>query len=132
MDDATGRVGRKKKTTSTTAASTAATERETADPTLPQEADARAREIDRVHLLGETEAGQLQPVGAEGVRLDDLGARTEVRLMDADHEVGLRQVEVLERPVQEDALGIELRAHRAVADEHPLTQGLEEGLGHVP
>jgi uncharacterized protein DUF3618 len=45
MDDATGRVGRKKKTTPTTAASSAATERETADPTLPQEADARAREI---------------------------------------------------------------------------------------
>jgi uncharacterized protein DUF3618 len=45
MDDATGRVGRKKKTTSTTTASAAATERETADPTLPQEADARAREI---------------------------------------------------------------------------------------
>ena len=45
MDDATGRVGRKRKTTSTTAASTAATGRETADPTLPQEADARAREI---------------------------------------------------------------------------------------
>jgi uncharacterized protein DUF3618 len=45
MDDATGRVGRKRKTTSTTAGSTAATEQETADPTLPQEADARAREI---------------------------------------------------------------------------------------
>ena len=45
MDDATGRVGRKRKTTSTTAGSTATTEPETADPTLPQEADARAREI---------------------------------------------------------------------------------------
>jgi hypothetical protein len=45
MDDATGRVGRKKKTTSPATGSTAATERETADPTLPQEADARAREI---------------------------------------------------------------------------------------
>jgi len=45
MDDATGRVGRKKKTTSTTTASAAAIEHETADPTLPQEADARAREI---------------------------------------------------------------------------------------
>lgn len=48
MDDATGRVGRKKKTgsaTSSTTGSTAATGRETADPTLPEEADARAREI---------------------------------------------------------------------------------------
>lgn len=48
MDDATGRVGRKRKTTSTTStttASTAATDRETGDPTLPREADERAREI---------------------------------------------------------------------------------------
>ncbi len=47
MDDATGRVGRKKKTTSTTSttAASAATERETGDPTLPQEANERAREI---------------------------------------------------------------------------------------
>ena len=45
MDDATGRVGRKKKTASTTTASAAVTERETADPTLPQGADTRAREI---------------------------------------------------------------------------------------
>jgi len=45
MDDATGRVGRKRKIPSTTAASTAAMEQETADPTLPEETDARAREI---------------------------------------------------------------------------------------
>ena len=42
MDDATGRVERKRKTTRST---TAAIERETGDPTLPEEADARAREI---------------------------------------------------------------------------------------
>lgn len=42
MDDATGRVDRKKKTARSTAATI---ERETGDPTLPKEADTRAREI---------------------------------------------------------------------------------------
>jgi ElaB/YqjD/DUF883 family membrane-anchored ribosome-binding protein len=42
MDDATGRVGRKKKTTS---GATATPEREQVDPTLPEETDARAQEI---------------------------------------------------------------------------------------
>jgi len=44
MDDATGRVGRKRKTTPSTA-KTAPIEGENSDPTLPQETDARAREI---------------------------------------------------------------------------------------
>ena len=42
MDDATGRVDRKKKTARSSAA---AIERETTDPTLPRETDVRAREI---------------------------------------------------------------------------------------
>ncbi len=42
MDDATGRVDRKRKTARSSAA---AIEHETGDPTLPKEADARAREI---------------------------------------------------------------------------------------
>ena len=43
MDDATGRVGRKRKTTSGAAGS--ATERAATDPTLPEQVDVRAREI---------------------------------------------------------------------------------------
>ncbi len=50
--------------------------------------------------------------------------------MDADHEVGLCQVEILERAIEEDAARVELGAHRAVADEHPFAQCVEEGLGH--
>ncbi len=45
MDDATGRVGRKRKTTPSSPAKTAAIEHDTSDPTLPREADERAREI---------------------------------------------------------------------------------------
>src|SRR5204863_2264016 len=45
MDDATGRVGRKRKTTGATGGTVAATGNETGDPTLPEETDARAREI---------------------------------------------------------------------------------------
>jgi len=45
MDDATGRVGRKKKTTTPAMTASAAAEHNTADPTLPRDADTRAREI---------------------------------------------------------------------------------------
>jgi hypothetical protein len=45
MDDATGRIGRKRRTTPSSTAKTATIEGGTSDPTLPEEADARAREI---------------------------------------------------------------------------------------
>ena len=84
-----------------------------------------------MHLFGEAETRQLQAIGPEGVGLDDLGAGTQVGLMDADHQVGLRQVQVLECAIEEDTPGVQLGAHRAVADQHPSAQGVEEGLVHV-
>ena len=93
--------------------------------------DAGTGSVDRVHLVGQAEAGQLQAVGAEGVGLDDLRAGAQVGLVDADHEVGIGQVQLLERTIEEDALGIQLGAHCAIANEHPLAQGIEEGLVHV-
>ncbi len=80
--------------------------------------DARALEIDRVYLLSEAEVTQLDAIGAEGVGLDHVRAVADVGLMDLGDEVGLGEVQLVEGAIEEDALGIEHRAHRAVADEH--------------
>ena len=46
-------------------------------------------------------------------------------------ELGLRQVELVERSVEEDALRVEHRPHGAVADEHAAGEGFDErGSGH--
>ena len=42
----------------------------------------------------------------------------DVGLVDLGDEVGLGEVQLVEGAVEEDALRIEHRAHRAVADEH--------------
>ena len=44
------------------------------------------------------------------------------------HEVGVREVELVEAAVQEDAAGVEHGAHGAVADEDAFVQALEQGL----
>jgi hypothetical protein len=92
--------------------------------------NARPGDVDGVDLLGQAEARELEPVGPEGVGLDDLRARAKVGLMDVDHQAALRQVQILEGAIEEDALGVELSAHGAIADEHPIAQGVEKGLGH--
>src|SRR4029077_7079848 len=86
--------------------------------------------VDRAQLVGEAEGSQLDPVGAEGVGLDDVGTGADVLLVDFGDQVRLRDVERVEALVDEDALGIEHRAHRAVADEHALVQRVQE-LFHV-
>ena len=93
--------------------------------------DARALHVDRVHLVGQAEMAQLDPVGAEGVRLDDVRPVTHVGLVDFGDQIGLGEVQLVEGPVEEDAFGVQHRAHRAVADEHaPIELGEKGGLDH--
>ena len=49
-----------------------------------------------------------------------------VGLVHFGDEVRLREVELVERPVQEDAARVEHRPHRAVADEDAGVELLEE------
>ena len=58
--------------------------------------DARALDVDGVHLVGQAEVTQLDAVGAEGVRLDDVGAVAHVGLVDLGDQVGLREVQLVE------------------------------------
>ena len=46
--------------------------------------------------------------------------------MHVGHQVGLRQVQLVERAVQEHAARVQHRAHRTVADEHPAFELLEK------
>ena len=71
-----------------------------------------------MHLVGQAEVAQLDAVGAEGVGLDHVRAVADVGLVDLGDEIGLREVQLVEGAIEEDALGVEHRAHRAVADEH--------------
>src|SRR5262249_50809549 len=92
--------------------------------------DSGALLVDRVQPVGEAERSKLDPVGAEGVRLDDVGAGADVLLVDLRDEVRLREVQRVEALVDEDALRVEHRPHRAVADQHAFVDGVEKWL-HV-
>jgi hypothetical protein len=66
--------------------------------------------------VAEAEDAELDAVGAERVRLDHVRAVADVDLVHLRDEIRLRQVELVERAVEEDAPGIEHRPHRAIAD----------------
>ena len=81
-----------------------------------------ARELRAVHVdlgraIGEPERRELDPVGAEGIRLDDIGAGSHVGVVHVGYQLGLGQVQLVERPVQEHAARVQHRAHRPVADQ---------------
>ena len=58
--------------------------------------DLRPLHVDRVHAIGQPERRQLDAVGAEGVRLEHVGARTHVVLVHFGDEIRLRQVQLVE------------------------------------
>ena len=94
--------------------------------------DARALLVDLLQPLGYAERGELDPVGAEGVRLDDVGAGPDVLLMHAGNEVRLRDVQRVEALVDEYTLRVEHRPHRAVAHEHAFVNRFEKLLHRYP
>ena len=93
---------------------------------LPREP--RALAVDLADLGLEPVGTELEAVGPEGVRLDDVGARVQVLLVDAAHEGGVREVQLVEAAVQEDAARVEHRAHGPVAHDDALGEALEKGL----
>ena len=82
--------------------------------------------VDRVQLVGEPERAELDAVGAERVGLDDVGAGANVFLVHLGHQIRLRDVQGVEALVDEDALRVQHRPHRAVADEDPLFNRLQK------
>jgi hypothetical protein len=88
--------------------------------------DLRARDVEAAHLADEPVTLEPRGVGAEGVRLDDLGAGLEVVGVDLLDHVGPRDVELLEVLSDEDPALVEQRPHRAVRDEQSFLDGFEE------
>ena len=88
----------------------------------------RPFEVDVAQPVGQAEAAQLDAVGAERVRLDDIRAGADVVLVHLGDLARLGQVQRVEAAVDEDALRIEHRPHGAVAHEHALVDGFEKWL----
>jgi hypothetical protein len=86
--------------------------------------DLHASDVHLVQAVGEAERSQLDPVGAERIGLEDIGAGADVVVVHALDELGLRQVHRVEALVDEHPTRIQHRPHRAVADEHALFQGI--------
>ncbi len=100
-------------------------------------ASGRAREPRALLVDGreprlETERRQLDAVRPERVRLDHVGAGAHVGLMEVGDEVGLREVQLVEAAIEEDALGIEHRPRRTVGDQHALVERFEEWFQRRP
>ncbi len=58
--------------------------------------DSRPLEVDRLDLVTESERAELDAVGAECIGLDHVRPRPDVPLVHLGHEVGLRQVQLVE------------------------------------
>jgi len=83
-------------------------------------------------LVAEAERSELDAVRAERVRLDDVRARADVLLMHFSNQVRLRHVERVEALVDEDALRVQHRPHRAVAHEDAFSERIQKRLQHLP
>ena len=62
---------------------------------VPRDA-ARPGSVDRVQPVGQAERAELDPVGAERVGLDDVGAGAHVRLVHLGDQIRLREVQLVE------------------------------------
>src|SRR2546425_1142499 len=85
-------------------------------------------EVDIPHPPFQAVAGELDPVGTEGIGFDQLGAGRNVRSVNFLDDFGLGEVELVEGALEADAAGMELGAHGAVAQEGASTKPLEEGM----
>ena len=97
---------------------------------FPGEADPRP--VDLLHLAGQAELRQFQPVGAERVGLDEIDPRLDVAAVDLLDEVRIAQVQLVEAAVEEDPLLVQHRPHGAVADEDlPADKLVKSGSFHT-
>ena len=88
------------------------------------------RRVDRLELLLEVMRLQLAPVGAESIRLDQLGSGADIACVHGDDALRRAEIGFLRAAQSRDRAGDE-RARAAVGDDRrPVTQSVEEA-GHV-
>jgi len=81
-------------------------------------------------LFGEPERAELDAIGAERIGFEHVSTGTHIFRVHAGDQARLREVQFIEAAIEEDALGVQQGAHRAVADEHAFGQSFEEGAAH--
>jgi hypothetical protein len=82
----------------------------------------RARLVDGAGLIPQAEAMQPEAVCPEGVGFDDLGAGLQILFVDGADQLRLRQVQLVEALVEEDASAIEGSAHGSVTQDGPISE----------
>ena len=86
--------------------------------------------VDALDLVLEEARGQLAPVGAEGVRLDQLGSRADEADVQREHALGRADVRLL-GAAQPRNRARDQGSHAAVAaDRRAAREALEEGVRH--
>src|SRR5205814_2424511 len=88
-------------------------------------------EVDVAHLTVEAVTGKLDPVGPEGVGLDQLGPGRDVRSVNFLDDLGLGEIELVEGALEADAAGVQLGAHGAIAQEGAAAKPFEERVAAV-
>ena len=96
---------------------------------MPRDLDALPS--DDPHLVLEAVRGEAKRVRAEGVRLDQLGARAQIVAMDAFHQRGAREVQLVEAVLEADTTLVEEGAHRAVGEQWALGETREQEGRHA-
>src|SRR6185312_7615069 len=93
--------------------------------------DPRAGLVDFAQLIDVAVAFQHQPAAAERIGDETIRAGVHVFALDVEHAIRVRKIPRLAAIAIREAREHELRAHGAVANEPPLTQGFEEGGFHT-
>src|SRR5205814_1855070 len=82
--------------------------------------DLRRGAIQLFHLRLESVLRQLESIRAKAVRLDDVRTRVHVLLVNLPHHVWRAKIQLVIALIDEHALAVEHRAHRAVKDDDRL------------
>src|SRR5260370_30357831 len=90
-----------------------------------------SRQIDVTHLVRKAVSSQAEGIGSEGVGFNNFSSGLQVIVMDGANEVGLRQVQLIVRTVDEDSLVVEQRPHRTVAQDSGLLDSGEQVIRHM-
>jgi hypothetical protein len=90
----------------------------------------RPAQVDLPHPPLQAVHRKLEAVGAEGVRLDDVGAHSDVLGVNRLHELGIVQVQHVEARVEGDPARVEHGAHGPVAQQRPLGEAGQQRRRH--
>ena len=104
-------------------------------PVPPIERQPGCGDVDLVHAFSQPVLAQGEAVGAEGVRLEDIATHLQEGGVDLGDQVGTGDDQIIVTPFQPrpaevfcgERIALDGRAHRAVEDEHVVTQAGEIG-----